>query len=278
MKLSIKFKDMVRVKDVEVKQEGKGDDKHSSLLITLDGVAPGNSLDALMGCYGDETVTKIFWKDNEHKEARFRPLQRSKLNGVHYNTTLTLDDEKFDNCRALSASFKCLDEGLVSLDIKVVVSHPTPEEEHAILELFKKSAVCSIEGDPGLFDDDKPDKSEEEDDGQESMFDTEDDDPEDDDDADGEGEEETAAESTEPNDDPQDGEDPRYDEAVQIVRGTRSVNTSKLQRALNVGPNRVAVMLHQMEEEELIGPASSSGRRAIIMSPDYQGANLEAVK
>ncbi len=277
MKLSIPFKDMVTVKDVEVKQEGKGDDKHSSLLVSIQGIAPGESLNALLGLFEGETVVPVFWKDNEHREVWLRPIQRSKLNGVHKNTVLTLGEEKFDNCRAMSASFKCLDEGLVDLDIKVVVPHPTPEEEHTILALFKKSAVCSIEGDPGLFDDDKPDKVEKEDDGQESMFDPEEDDDEKEKCLETELEDALDVKSTEPNDEPQEGPDPKYDEAVQIVRATRSVNTNKLQRALNVGPNRVAVMLHKMEEKELIGPASSSGRRTIIMHPNNQGSPLEAV-
>ena len=262
MKLSIIFKDMVIVKDVVVKQEGKGDDKHSSLMAHIEGTAPGECLNALLGLFEGESVVPVFWKNDEYKTVWLRPIQRSKLNGVHNNTVLILGEEKFKNCRALGASYKCLDEGLVSLDIKVIIPHPTPDEEHAILELYKKSAVCTIEGDPGLFDNDKPDPPEDPEDGQKSMFDAEGDGN---DDPDSEPEE-IEEESTEPNDDPQEGPDPKYKEAVQIVRATRSVNTNKLQRALSVGPNRVAVMLYQMEEEELIGPASSSGRRSIIMN------------
>src|SRR5205085_1954918 len=49
--------------------------------------------------------------------------------------------------------------------------------------------------------------------------------------------------------------DPLYDKAVQIVAETRKVSTSMIQRRLNIGYNRAAKIVEQMEVEGVIGPA-----------------------
>jgi S-DNA-T family DNA segregation ATPase FtsK/SpoIIIE len=53
--------------------------------------------------------------------------------------------------------------------------------------------------------------------------------------------------------------DPLYDKAVQIVAETRKVSTSMIQRRLNIGYNRAAKIVEQMEIEGVIGPARRHG-------------------
>ena len=61
-------------------------------------------------------------------------------------------------------------------------------------------------------------------------------------------------------------EDDLYDMAVAIVLRDRKASTSYIQRRLSIGYNRAADLIERMEEEGLIGPASSTGRREILIT------------
>jgi len=59
--------------------------------------------------------------------------------------------------------------------------------------------------------------------------------------------------------------DPLYDKAVQIVAETRKVSTSMIQRRLNIGYNRAAKIVEQMEAEGVIGPARGTAPREVLV-------------
>lgn len=59
--------------------------------------------------------------------------------------------------------------------------------------------------------------------------------------------------------------DPLYDKAVQIVAETRKVSTSMIQRRLNIGYNRAAKIVEQMEIEGVIGPARGTAPREVLV-------------
>jgi S-DNA-T family DNA segregation ATPase FtsK/SpoIIIE len=59
--------------------------------------------------------------------------------------------------------------------------------------------------------------------------------------------------------------DPLYDKAVQIVAETRKVSTSMIQRRLNIGYNRAAKIVEQMETEGVIGPARGTAPREVLV-------------
>ena len=59
--------------------------------------------------------------------------------------------------------------------------------------------------------------------------------------------------------------DPLYDKAVQIVAETRKVSTSMIQRRLNIGYNRAAKIVEQMEEDGVIGPARGTAPREVLV-------------
>ncbi|HWK38585.1 MAG TPA: FtsK/SpoIIIE domain-containing protein, partial [Hyphomicrobium sp.] len=61
-------------------------------------------------------------------------------------------------------------------------------------------------------------------------------------------------------------EDDIYDMAVAIVMRDRKASTSYIQRRLSIGYNRAADLIERMESEGLIGPASSTGKREILMT------------
>jgi len=61
----------------------------------------------------------------------------------------------------------------------------------------------------------------------------------------------------------QDGE-VLYDRAVGIVVKDRKASVSYLQRRLAVGYNRAADLIERMETDEIISPASPSGRREVL--------------
>ncbi|MBA3546410.1 MAG: DNA translocase FtsK 4TM domain-containing protein [Nannocystis sp.] len=59
--------------------------------------------------------------------------------------------------------------------------------------------------------------------------------------------------------------DPLYDKAVQIVAETRKVSTSMIQRRLNIGYNRAAKIVEQMEADGVIGPARGTAPREVLV-------------
>ena len=76
---------------------------------------------------------------------------------------------------------------------------------------------------------------------------------------------------TEREDESQDGDAPReqfndalYDQAVAIVCDTRQASVSFIQRRLQIGYNRAARMVEQMERDGLVGPANGIKPREVI--------------
>jgi len=62
------------------------------------------------------------------------------------------------------------------------------------------------------------------------------------------------------------GLDPLYDRAVEIVAEAQKVSTSMLQRRLGVGYNRAAKIVEAMEERGVIGPARGTAPREVYVS------------
>ena len=57
--------------------------------------------------------------------------------------------------------------------------------------------------------------------------------------------------------------DELYNTALEIVKSERKASTSFLQRKLQIGYNRAARIIDQMEEEKIISPANHTGKREI---------------
>jgi len=78
--------------------------------------------------------------------------------------------------------------------------------------------------------------------------------------------------------DPEPGDDPfamfggegsgdeLYDQAVAIVARDRKVSTSYIQRKLQIGYNRAARIVEQMEDEGVISGPNHSGKREVLVS------------
>lgn len=65
--------------------------------------------------------------------------------------------------------------------------------------------------------------------------------------------------------------DERYDEALEIVAETRKASISYIQRRLQVGYNRAARIVEQMEQEGAIGPQVGSKEREVFVRPLGEG-------
>ena len=61
------------------------------------------------------------------------------------------------------------------------------------------------------------------------------------------------------------GNDPLFDQAVAIVAADRKASTSYLQRRLQIGYNRAARIVEEMEEQGIIGRPNHVGRREILV-------------
>jgi len=61
-----------------------------------------------------------------------------------------------------------------------------------------------------------------------------------------------------------------FDQAVAIVARDRKASTSYIQRKLSIGYNRAADLIERMEDEGMISPARSGGKRDILL-PESEG-------
>ena len=60
--------------------------------------------------------------------------------------------------------------------------------------------------------------------------------------------------------------DELYDEAVALVARERKASTSFIQRCLQIGYNRAARIVEEMEKQGVIGPANHVGKREVLVS------------
>ena len=60
------------------------------------------------------------------------------------------------------------------------------------------------------------------------------------------------------------GGDPLYDKAVACVVETNKATISSVQRRLNIGYNRAANLMEQMEADGVVSPADASGKRTVL--------------
>ncbi|MCL2430190.1 MAG: FtsK/SpoIIIE domain-containing protein [Alphaproteobacteria bacterium] len=61
------------------------------------------------------------------------------------------------------------------------------------------------------------------------------------------------------------GEKGLFDQAVAVVAREGKASTSFIQRHLNIGYNRAAKLIEQMEKEGIVGPANHVGRREVLV-------------
>jgi S-DNA-T family DNA segregation ATPase FtsK/SpoIIIE len=62
-----------------------------------------------------------------------------------------------------------------------------------------------------------------------------------------------------------DGEKSLFDQAVDVVAREGKASTSFIQRHLNIGYNRAAKLIEQMEKEGIVGPANHVGKREVLV-------------
>ena len=56
-----------------------------------------------------------------------------------------------------------------------------------------------------------------------------------------------------------------YEQAVAVVAREGKASTSFIQRHLNIGYNRAAKLIEQMEKEGVVGPANHVGKREVLI-------------
>ena len=61
-----------------------------------------------------------------------------------------------------------------------------------------------------------------------------------------------------------DGEKGLFDQAVSLVTREGKASTSFIQRHLNIGYNRAAKLIEQMEKEGVVGAANHVGKREVL--------------
>jgi len=61
--------------------------------------------------------------------------------------------------------------------------------------------------------------------------------------------------------------DPRFEEAVLIVRETQRCSTSWLQRKMTIGYNRAAKIVEMMEKRGMVGPPNGAREREVLLTP-----------
>ena len=61
-----------------------------------------------------------------------------------------------------------------------------------------------------------------------------------------------------------DGKDELYDDALKIVQTEKKASTSFLQRKLQIGYNRAARIIDQMENSGIVSKANHTGKREVL--------------
>ncbi len=61
------------------------------------------------------------------------------------------------------------------------------------------------------------------------------------------------------------GEKGLYEQAVAVVAREGKASTSFIQRHLNIGYNRAAKLIEQMEKDGVVGPANHVGKREVLI-------------
>ncbi|WP_318765907.1 DNA translocase FtsK [Lactiplantibacillus carotarum] len=74
-------------------------------------------------------------------------------------------------------------------------------------------------------------------------------------------------------DDPRDGEDEYYAEAVELVTDQQSASVSMLQRRFRIGYNRAARIVDEMEERGVVGPSEGSKPRKVYRQKSADDPN-----
>ena len=59
--------------------------------------------------------------------------------------------------------------------------------------------------------------------------------------------------------------DPLYEEALLIIRSSKTASASYLQRRLQIGYNRAARLIENMEAKGIVGPADGARPREILI-------------
>ena len=67
------------------------------------------------------------------------------------------------------------------------------------------------------------------------------------------------------------GDDPLFDKALEIVLQQGKASASYLQRRLKIGYNRAARLVEMMEEKGIVGPSQGSKPRDVMRNPDVAG-------
>ena len=62
-----------------------------------------------------------------------------------------------------------------------------------------------------------------------------------------------------------DGDKSLFDQAVDVVAREGKASTSFIQRHLNIGYNKAAKLIEQMEKEGIVGAANHVGKREILV-------------
>lgn len=65
--------------------------------------------------------------------------------------------------------------------------------------------------------------------------------------------------------------DPVYQQAIELIAREQKASTSFLQRTLRIGYNKAATIMDQLEADGLVGPASATGKREIIIQTPPEG-------
>jgi len=65
--------------------------------------------------------------------------------------------------------------------------------------------------------------------------------------------------------------DPFYQKAIELVAKEQKASTSFIQRSLRIGYNKAATIMDQLESDGIVGPASATGKREIIIQAPPEG-------
>lgn len=242
-----KVSGMATIKHLNVRKEGPDDEK----ILAVDVKLEFKNVDRRLCGYFDEALEAFLWRgDTNALIARNAFLSPVCYGNEIGSASVQIGGEHYSGCDAKKFAMEARDGGVMNLTCSVSL-YPSSSDVSALAKLVQEDASVTIEGPPDLFGALAPADSAV--DAFRKLDDTLK--------ADGI----SATISTSGGEVMATlGKDDLYDKAVAVVKKDRKASISLVQRHLQIGYNRAARLIEEMERQGVVSAMAGNGTRTVL--------------
>lgn len=234
-----KLAGVAAIRHLNVRKEGPEDEK----ILAVDVKLVFKQVDRRLCAYFDEALESFLWRGDTNalivRNVFLAPV--TYANEIS-SATVQIGTHLFLGCDVKKFGIEPADGGVITLTCSVSL-YPAASDVSDLAKLVQDEDQVSIEGPPDLFADQGAGQATGEPTPGDLLVD--------------------AAGNVTVND-PSDGPDPLYDQAVELVRKDRKASISYVQRKLLIGYNRAARLLEAMEKAGMVSATGADGAREVL--------------